>query len=62
MGKGSLEGSDIYRSVQEVSPGVYAAVVTIQVAGFKTESGAEDASFTLALGGARQFRRVLRTL
>ena len=35
MGKDKADGSDIYRSVKEVSPGVFAAVVTIQVAGLR---------------------------
>lgn len=60
MGKDNLEGSDIYRSVKEVSPGVFAAVVTIQVAGFKTKSDAEDASYALVMAGSRQFRRLRR--
>ena len=54
------EGSDIYRSVKEVRPGVFAAVVTIHVAGFTSKSDAEDASFALVMGSARQYRRLRR--
>lgn len=60
MGKDKSEGSDIYRSVEEVRPGAFTAVVTIQVAGFTSKSEAEDAPFALVMAGSRQFRRLRR--